>query len=98
MTNAIPSAKRPLRLALRVVALVVLLGSAGFWAAKGAHTGWSMDQVPKKQTDEITGIEFVTYEKRYVPGIDFIGLGAGVAAGLFAVSFLVQRKTSHPTQ
>jgi hypothetical protein len=90
--------KRPLRLALRLAALVTLAGSIGFWAAKGAHTGWTMNQVPRKQTDEITGIEFVTYEKRYVPGLDFIGLALGAAAGLFAISFLVQRKTSNSTQ
>jgi len=94
MNNATTSTKRPLRLALRLAALAVFLGAAGFWATKGAHTGWSMDQVPVKQTDEITGIEFVTYDKRYVPGIDFLGLGAGAAAGLFVVSFFVQRKST----
>jgi len=98
MSNATPSsAKRPRRHGLRLAALVVLLVSAGFWAAKGAHTGWTMNQVPSKNTDEITGIEFVTYEQRYVPGLDFIGLGAGAAAALFAVSFLVPRKTINPS-
>lgn len=82
------------RVALRVAALVALVAATGFWAAKGAHTGWSMDQVPVKQTDEITGIEFVTYDKRYVPGVDFLALGAGLAFGLFAVSLFVQRKST----
>jgi hypothetical protein len=85
---------RPIRMALRVVAAALLLATLGFWAAKGAHTGWTQNQVPMKQTDEVTGIEFVTYEKRYVPGVDFLGLGAGLAAGFFAVSFLVQRKST----
>ncbi len=98
MSNpAAQSKPAPIRLGLRVVAAVVLAAAAGFWAAKGAHTGWSMDKVPVKQTDEITGIEFVTYEDRYVPGVDFLGLAGGLAAGLFAVSFFVQRKTSNPT-
>jgi hypothetical protein len=56
-----------------------------------------MDQVPVKQTDEVTGLEYVTYEDRYVPGVDFLGLAGGLAAGLFAVSFFVQRKSSNPT-
>lgn len=87
---------RPLQRGLRVIALVVLVAAAGFWAAKGAHRGWSMDQVPVKQTDEVTGLEYVTYEDRYVPGVDFLGLAGGLAAGLFAVSFFVQRKTIQP--
>jgi hypothetical protein len=90
------SPSRPLRRGLRVAALVVLVAAAGFWAVKGAHRGWSMNQVPVKQTDEVTGLEYVTYEKRYVPGVDFLGLTGGLAAGLFAVSFFVQRKTINP--
>lgn len=86
----------PLRFGLRLAAALVLVGAAGFWALKGANVGWNKDQVPVKQTDEVTGIEFVTYEKRFVPGFEFMGLSAGLAAGLFAVSFLVQRKTSQP--
>jgi hypothetical protein len=88
---------KPYRRGLRLAALVVLVVGGGFWAAMGAHRGWSMDQVPVKQTDEITGLEYVTYEDRYVPGVDFLGLAGGLAAGLFAVSFFVQRKTSNPT-
>lgn len=92
------TAKPPLlRTGLRVAAAVLLVATVGFWAAKGAHTGWSMNQVPVKQLDEITGIEFVTYEERFVPGIEFLGGGAGLAAGLFVVSFLFKRKTTNPS-
>jgi hypothetical protein len=91
------SKPQPVRLVLRVTALVLLLGTIGFWAAKGAHTGWSQNQVPLKQTDEITGIEFVTYEQRYVPGVDFLGAGTGLAAGLFAVSLFFKRKSNNPS-
>ncbi len=83
------------RTGLRVAALVLLLATVGFWAAKGAHTGWSQNQVPVKQTDEITGIEFVTYEKRFVPGVEFLGGGTGLAAGLFVVSLFFKRKTNN---
>lgn len=92
--SASPAKPAPVRFGLRLAAVLVLVATASFWAAKGAHRGWSMDQVPVKQTDEITGIEFVTYDKRYVPGVDFLGLGAGLAAGLVIVSFFVQRKAS----
>lgn len=87
----------PLRTGVRVVAAVLLVATVGFWAAKGAHTGWSMNQVPVKQLDEITGIEFVTYEKRFVPGIEFLGGGVGFATGLFVVSLLFKRKTTNPS-
>jgi hypothetical protein len=95
--SATVTPSKPLRRGLRLAALVVLAAAAGFWAAKGGHRGWSMDQVPVKQTDEVTGLEYVTYEDRYVPGVDFLGLAGGLAAGLFAVSFFVQRKSSNPT-
>ncbi len=97
MTNSTTQKPAPVRLGLRLTAAVLLLGVVGFWAAKGAHTGWSMNQVPVKQTDEITGIEFVTYEQRFVPGIEFLGGGAGLAAGLFAVSLLFKRQSTQTT-
>lgn len=97
MTNSASNNRpKPLRRGLRVAAFVVLVAAAGFWAAEGAHRGWSMNQVPIKQTDEVTGLEYVTYEDRYVPGVDFLGLAGGLAAGLFAVSFFVQRKSTNP--
>lgn len=85
------------RTGLRVAAGFMFLGCVGFWAAKGAHTGWSQNQVPVKQTDEITGIQFVTYEKRFVPGVEFLAAGTGLAAGLLLLSFLVQRNKLNPS-
>lgn len=86
----------PLRRGLHVVASLVLLGTLGFWAAKGAHRGWTQNQVPVKEKDEITGLEYVKYEKRFVPGIEFPLAAAGLATGLFVVSLFVSRK-SNPT-
>ena len=92
------SSKAPLlRQSIRTLAAVLLLATVGFWAVKGAHTGWSMNQVPSKQTDEITGIEYVTYEQRFVPGVEFLGGGAGLALGLFAISFFFNRKSINPS-
>lgn len=89
-----PQKTAPLRLGLRLAAALVLIGAIGYWVAKGANLGWNKDQVPVKQTDEVTGLEFVTYEQRFVPGFEFMGLSAGLAAGLFAVSFFVQHQPS----
>ncbi len=94
MTNHQPSQGkvRDLRRLSRLAAAVVLIAVVGFWMLKGAHTGWSQNQVPIKQTDEITGIDYITYEKRFVPGVEFLGAGVGLAAGLFAASLLFKRK------
>jgi hypothetical protein len=78
---------------LRSAALVLLLGGLGFWAAKGANTGWTKNRVAKKTVDEVTGIEAVSYEERFVPGVEFLGgivAGAGALAG---VSFLFKSKS-----
>jgi hypothetical protein len=89
--------RAPVRQGIRLVALALLLGTVGFWAAKGAHRGWTQNQVPIAQKDEITGLDYVTYEKRYVPGIDVLVGGIGVAAGLFGISFFVQRQPKKHT-
>lgn len=82
---------------LRFLALVLAIATVTFWAAKGAHRGWSQDRVPVKQVDEITGLESITYEDRYVPGVDFLGGGVALAAGLLVVSvFLPKTKKSQP--
>ena len=73
------------------------MAAIGFWAASGANRGWTKTSVPKKTLDEVTGIEGVTYEKRFVPGVDFLGaavLGAGILAG---VSFLFRHNSTRKT-
>lgn len=82
---------------IRLLALVLALGTVSFWAAKGAHHGWSQDRVPVKQVDEITGLEHITYEDRYVPGVDFVGGGLGISALLLVVSFFVRQKSNSTT-
>lgn len=78
---------------LRIVALLVVLVAAGFWLATGANRGWTKNQVQKKTLDEVTGIEGITYEKKFVPGLDFLGAAAGAAVILTGVSFLCRNKS-----
>ena len=87
----------PLRRLCRALGVVLFLGTVAFWAAKGAHTGWSQDRVPVKQTDEITGIEYVTYEDRFVPGVEFLAGGVGLAAGLLVMSLFFKRQSASST-
>lgn len=77
---------------LHVLALVVALAAAGTWFVTGANRGWTKTSVEKKTLDEVTGLEAITYEKQFVPGLDFLGsalLGAGALAGL---SFLFRNQ------
>lgn len=78
---------------LRLLALFLSLATLGFWGAKGAHTGWSQDRVPVKQVDEVTGLDHITYEDRYVAGLDFLGGGLALAGLLAGVSLFVRNQT-----
>jgi hypothetical protein len=77
---------------LRAAAAILILASAGMWLAAGANLGWTKTSVPVKRTDEVTGITVDDYQKRFVPGIDFLGaalLGSGILAG---ASFLFRTR------
>jgi hypothetical protein len=77
---------------LRILAVLVALAGLAYWLAAGANTGWTKNRVAKRTVDEVTGIEAVTFEDRFVPGIDFLG-GAAVGAGtLLGLSFLFRKK------
>jgi hypothetical protein len=78
---------------LRILAAMLAAGSLIFWAAAGTNRGWTKTSIPRTVVDQVTGIEGVTYEKHFVPGVDFLGaalLGAGVLAG---ASFLFRTKS-----
>lgn len=77
---------------MRVLALFVGLGAVATWLATGAHRGWTKTSVEKKTIDEVTGIEGISYENRFVPGIDFLGAAMLGAGGLTGISFLFQNK------
>lgn len=77
---------------LRALAGLVLLVALALWATTGANRGWTKTTVPVKKTDEVTGITVDDYQKRFVPGIDFLGvalLGSGILTG---ASFLFRTK------
>ena len=77
---------------LRAVAAILTVAAAGMWLATGANLGWTKTSVPVKRTDEVTGITVDDYQKRFVPGLDFLGaalLGSGILAG---TSFLFRNK------
>jgi hypothetical protein len=80
------------KLVFRAAAVLLFLPALVSWLAAGANRGWTKTSVPVKRTDEVTGITVDDYQKRFVPGIDFLGaalLGSGILAG---ASFLVRNR------
>ena len=83
---------------LRLLALFLALGATAFWLAAGANRGWSKTSVARKTLDEVTGLEGITYEQRFMPGLDFLGAAWLSSAGLAGVSFVLRRNSARTTR
>ena len=69
---------------LQLLAVLVLLAAGATWLATGANRGWTKTSVMVKTLDPVTGIDGISYEKKFLPGVDFLGaaaLGAGLLGG-----------------
>ena len=80
------------RTVFRAFALLLFVATMALWLATGANRGWTKTSVPVKRTDEVTGITVDEYQKRFVPGVDFLGaalLGSVILAG---ASFLFRNQ------
>lgn len=77
-------------MAVRAFALFLLLGTAGLWFALSGTLGWTKTSIAETKTDPVTEIEYVEYQKGFVPGIEFLGLGVGAAVILFAATLFVR--------
>lgn len=75
---------------LILLAGLVVLASVVTWVATGANRGWTKTSQPIKTLDPITGIEGITYQPKFYPGVDFLG-AAFAAAGLLAGASLLCR-------
>ena len=83
---------------LRILAAAAALVAVGVWLATGASRGWTKTSVPVKQLDAVTGIEGVTYEKRFVPGVDFLGSAFIAAAALAGLSLFFRNQNKQTTK
>jgi len=79
---------------LRIVAVVVVSAAVVFWAAKGAHGGWTINNIAHETIDPVTGLTGVTYEKGFIPGWDFLTVAALTAGVLAGLSFVLGNKKS----
>jgi hypothetical protein len=82
---------------LQLLALLIVLAAGSIWAVTGASRGWTKTSVMVKTLDPVTGIEGISYEKRFLPGVDFLGAALGGATALVGVS-LFFRKTNNNQQ
>ena len=80
---------------LQLLAVLVLLAAGATWLAAGANRGWTKTSVPIKTLDEVTGIEGITYQRKFLPGVDFLG-AAFVVAGALAGTSLFFRNKKNP--
>ena len=84
-----------MRKILQLIALLVVLVAAVTWLATGANRGWTKTSVPVKTLDQVTGIEGITYQGKFLPGMDFLGAAGVVAVFLAGASFFFRKpKTS----
>src|SRR5215475_14091600 len=81
---------------LRWFALFVAVGALIWWIAGGANRGWTKTSVPVKRTDEVTGISVDDYQKRFVPGLDFLAAPFTGAAVLAGISLFLNKKRPTP--
>ena len=77
------------RTALRAVALFISAAAIVGWLAAGANRGWTKTSVPVRRTDEVTGLSVDDYQRRFIPGVDFLGAALLGCAALAGASFLV---------
>ena len=79
--------------ALNVLAVLVVLSAAVIWFGLGANRGWTKTTAEVKTLDEVTGIEAITYEKRFQPGLDFLGGGVAAGAAMAGLSLVLSLTT-----
>ncbi len=83
---------------LQLLAVLVLLAAGVTWLVTGATSRWTKTSVAVKTLDPVTGIEGISYQKKFIAGVDFLGaaaLGAGLLAG--ASLFFRKPKTNQTT-
>jgi H+/Cl- antiporter ClcA len=81
---------------LRILAALLLGAALLLWLATGANRGWTKTSVPVKRTDEVTGLSVDDYQKRFVPGLDFLAFVLFATGTLAGASFLFGRNAPQP--
>ena len=76
---------------LLILALAIAVVAVAGWATAGANKGWTKTEVAVKTLDDVTGIEGISYQKKFQPGVDLLAVALGGAATLAAASFFFRK-------
>ena len=82
---------------LNLISLVVVVAAVVTWLATGANRGWTKTSVVVKTLDPVTGIEGITQQDKFLPGVDFLGAAAAMSAILAGSALLFRNKTTTTT-
>jgi len=83
---------------LQILAMLMLLAAGTTWLVTGANRGWTKTSVAVKTLDPVTEIEGITYQKKFLPGVDFLGAAFGGAALFAGASFFFRNKQRQTTR
>jgi hypothetical protein len=75
-----------------LAALFVTLVCVVVWLFGGPNMGFTKTSEMVKTIDPITEQEQIHWEKRFLPGVEFVGGGVLAGAVLFATSFFFPKK------
>ncbi len=81
-----------MRTSLRLAALAVIVMSTALWFFAGPNLGWTKTSAPRLEKDEATKQDYAKWEKRFVPGIDFLGAALITSGALLAGASLCCKK------
>ena len=81
-----------MRTSLRLAALAVIVTSTALWFFAGPNLGWTKTSVPRLEKDEVAKQDDQGREKRFVPGIDFLGAALITSGALLAGASLCRKK------
>jgi hypothetical protein len=81
----------------RYLGVFVITGTVLFWAQRGAHTGWTQTSHLTMKQDDVTGLDYPTYQKRLTPGLDVLvgGLLLGGVINLVGTFVARRRPVNH---
>ena len=79
-----------MKMVVRAFALLLLIATVGLWAGLGGTLGWTKTKIPVRHEDPVTGIAYDEWKSGFVPGVEFLALGAGGAVIIFAATLFVR--------
>ena len=83
---------------LQILAVLVLVAAGTTWLSTGANRGWTKTSVAVKTLDPVTGIDGISYEKKFLPGVDFLGAAFGGAVLLAGASLFFRKSKTNNSQ